>query len=230
MAKVQQLIEVDYRSIEVIGRDVQDIRSAIDEATFARLFMAISNLEGSADRTVAEIAAREEEKLTQLGPVIERVNNEALAIAIDRAFDIASRNGMFAPPPEEMGGMPIEIEFTSILAQAQKMIGMQQTERALGFVASVDQATQGRRGVFDNIDTDRLVSDVWTRAGASPDALRDPRERDKDRQAAAEQARAQQAAEQMSSLKDGAAGVKDLAETPVKGGDASLFDKMIGAA
>ena len=228
MAKVQKLLDLDPRSIEIIGKDVNECKADIDEATFARLFMAISNLEGSADRTVAEIAAREEEKLTQLGPVIERVNNEGLAIAIDRAFDIAVRNEMLAPPPPELGGMPIEIDFTSILAQAQKMVGIQQTERALSFVATLDQSTGGSRGVWDNVDTDKLVTDIWTRTGASPEALRDDRVRDQDRAQAAEQARAAQATAQMGDAKAGAEAVKTLAETPVDGGDATFFDKLIG--
>jgi len=227
-ANVKPLFEVDYRAIEIIGRDAQEIRNAIDEATYARLFMAISNLEGSADRTVAEIAAREEEKLTQLGPVIERVNNEKLAIALDRAFDIAARNNMLPPPPEELQGMPIEVDFISILAQAQRMIGMQQTDRALAFTAQINQVT-GTTTATENLDVDELVRDYWDRAGAPPKGLRDPAERDADRQAAAQQAAAMRAAEMAKAAQPAANAMQTMAQTPVGDGEATLFDRLTGA-
>lgn len=227
-AKVEPLWQTDYRAIEVIGRDQLQAREAIDEATYARLFMAISNLEGSADRTVAEIAAREEEKLTQLGPVIERVNNEKLAVALDRAFDIAARNNMLPPPPEELYGMPVEVDFISILAQAQRMIGMQQTDRAIGFVGGLNQLT-GSTAASENIDVDELVRDYWDRAGAPPKGLRDPKERDADRQAQAQQAAAMRAAEMAKVAAPAAGAAKALAETPVAGGDSTLFDRLTGA-
>lgn len=227
-ANVKPLFAVDYRAIEVISRDAQEIRNAIDEATYARLFMAISNLEGSADRTVAEIAAREEEKLTQLGPVIERVNNEKLAVALDRAFDLAARNGMFPEPPEELQGMPIEVDFISILAQAQRMIGMQQTERALAFTAQLNNVT-GSTAASENLDVDGLVRDYWDRAGAPPKGLRDPADRDAERQARAQEAAAMRAAEMAKAAQPAANAMQTLAGTPAPDGQSSLFDRLTGA-
>lgn len=230
MAGVKEVWKVDYRAIGEIRQDQADLRDIIDEATYARLFMLISRLDSSsAERTVPEIVAREEEKITQLGPVIERVNNEKLAIALDRAFDIAAFNDRLPEPPQELESMPLELDFTSILAQAQKMIGLQQSERAVGFVGNVEKAFPGS-GASDNINTDKLVIDYWDRAGAPPEALRDERERDGLRADRAQQQRAQAAAAQMPDLKAGAEGVKALAETPVAGGSASFFDKIINAS
>jgi hypothetical protein len=61
--------------------------------------MAITNMSGIQPRNVEEIAARNEEKLTQLGPVIERVNNEKLQVAIERAFGIMQRMHLLPPSP-----------------------------------------------------------------------------------------------------------------------------------
>lgn len=226
--KIEPLFEVDYRTIQVIGADQQDIREAIDDATYARLFMAISNLEGSADRTVAEIAAREEEKLTQLGPVIERVNNEKLAVALDRAFDIAARNNMFPPPPPDLEGMPIEIDFISILAQAQRMVGMQQTDRAVMFAGRINEITGSTMGT-DNLDPDALVRDYWDRAGAPPAGLKDPEARDQERAAAAQQAQAMRAAEMAKAAAPAAGAMQAMAQTPVGDGSSTLFDRLTGA-
>lgn len=230
MQSVKEVWKVDYRMIGEIRQDQNDLRDIIDDATYARLFMLMSRLgDSSADRTVPEIVAREEEKLTQLGPTIERTNNEKLSPALDRAFDIASRNEMLPPPPPELEGMPLELDFTSILAQAQKMIGLQQTERATGFVGQVETAFPGS-GAGDNIDTDKLIADYWERSGAPPEAMRDPKDRDAMRASRAQQQQAAQTAAQMPDLKAGAEGVKALAETPVQGGAASFFDKIINAS
>lgn len=223
-AQVKPIFQVDYRAIEVIGRDAAELRDAVDEATYARLFMAISSLDGSADRTVMEIAKREEEKLTQLGPVIERVNNEKLAVALDRAFDIAARNSMLPDPPEEIQDMPIEIDFVSILAQAQRMIGMQQTERALGFTA---QLANAKPEVLDNLDGDALMRDYWDRAGAPALGLKDERARDQDRAARAQQARMEKAAAMAPAMQQGAEAARTMAETPVRGGQSNLFDSLM---
>jgi len=227
-AVVKELMRADYRSIEIIGRDAKELREAVDDATYARLFMSISNMQGSQDRTVSEIAARQEEKLTQLGPVIERVNTEKLQVAIDRAFDIAARNEMLPPPPQELEGMEIQIDFVSILAQAQRMIGMAQTERALGFVGSLEQLIPGC-GAGDNIDTDALVSDYWDRAGAPAQGLRGEDVRDGIRQQKAQAAQQEKMAALAPAMQSGAAAARDMAETPVAGGDRTLFDSLIGA-
>lgn len=226
MAQIKELYKADYRAIEVIGRDAMECRDAIDEATYARLFMAISSMEGSADRTVPEIAAREEEKLTQLGPVIERVNTEKLQVAVDRAFDIAARNNMLPPPPEELEGLALSIDFISILAQAQRMIGMQQTERALGFVGSLESLIPGC-GAGDNIDTDALVADYWDRAGAPAQGLRDTKVRDQMRADAAQQKQTERMAQMAPALAQAAGAAQTMAETPVAGGERTLFDGLI---
>ena len=223
-AQVKPIFQVDYRAIEVIGRDAKELRDAVDDSTYARLFMAISNMEGSADRTIMEISKREEEKLTQLGPVIERVNGEKLAVALDRAFDIAARNAMLPEPPEEIHDMPIEIDFVSILAQAQRMIGMQQTDRALGFTAQIAQLDPS---VVDNVDGDALMRDYWDRAGAPAIGLKDERKRDEDRAARAQQAKMAQMAQMAPAVQQGADAVRTMADTPVQGGQSTLFDTLM---
>lgn len=223
-AQVKPIFQVDYRAIEVIGRDAAELRDAVDESTYARLFMAISSLDGSADRTIMEISKREEEKLTQLGPVIERVNNEKLGVALDRAFDIAARNAMLPEPPEEIQDMPIEIDFVSILAQAQRMIGMQQTERALSFTAQLAQVDPS---VSDNVDGDALMRDYWDRAGAPALGLRDERERDANRAARAQQAQMEKAAAMAPAMAQGADAMQTMAQTPVQGGQSTLFDSLM---
>jgi hypothetical protein len=95
--------QIDPRAITEIVQDIERCTNSVDRLAYADVFNAITNLEGSADRTVPEINARLEEKMTQLGPVIERVNNEKLSVAIDRTFGIApgqAAQGRFRVDPD----------------------------------------------------------------------------------------------------------------------------------
>jgi hypothetical protein len=74
---------VDYRTVEVLRADVTEIRQAVDRHFFVDLFLAITGMDGVQPRNEQEIFSRESEKLTQLGPVIDRVNVEKLGVAID---------------------------------------------------------------------------------------------------------------------------------------------------
>ena len=160
--------------------------------------------------------------------MIERVNTEKLQVAIDRAFDIAARNQMLPPPPEELEGMPIQIDFISILAQAQRMIGMSQTERAIGFVGTLEKLIPGC-GAGDNLDTDALVADYWDRAGAPAQGMKDTAVRDQQRQQRAQQAAAERTAAMVPALEGAAGAAQTMANTPVAGGDRTLFDSLMQA-
>ena len=54
----------------------------------------------------------------------ERLNDELLDPLIDRTFAIMLRVGLIPPPPQQLQGQSIKVEYTSILAQAQKLLGI----------------------------------------------------------------------------------------------------------
>jgi hypothetical protein len=54
--------------------------------------------------TAREVAERHEEKLLQLGPVMERLQDELLDPLIRRAFGILWRGGYLPEPPKSSGG------------------------------------------------------------------------------------------------------------------------------
>ena len=168
--KIEVIYQAPYQAIGLVGEDVQGCRRAIDEASYADLFMAISEREGVQPLNDLESTLRNDEKMTQLGPVIEGVNNDMLAVAVDRAFGIALRGDLLPPAPEEIEGLPIDIEFISVLAQAQKMMGAGQVERSLALVGAV---AQFQPDVIDMIDGDAIVQDHWDRSGAPAIGIRD---------------------------------------------------------
>lgn len=218
-AGIQPVYQMPYQSIGVIREDVIDARQAIDRMTFADLFMAITNMAGVQPRNVEELVRRHEEQLTQLGPVTDRANFELLQVMSDRVVDILGQRGdllnQLPDPPQEMQGEDIATDFTSVLTQAQRMLGIGQTERAVSFVGNMAAAFPE---AADNIDVDAVVSDYWDRSGAVAAGLRDPKVRDKMR---ADRAAAQQREEMVNTLpavKDGAEAARLLAETDLGGG------------
>jgi hypothetical protein len=204
--------ELPWQVLGAVAEDVQRLEQKVNEATYADLFMAITNMQGVQPRNIEEIAARNEEKLTQLGPVIERVNNEKLEVAIDRTFGIMSRMGLLPPAPDavrEAGG-ELRTEFVSILTQMQRMVGLGQIERTVGFIGSL---TASSPEALDKLDVDEAIDEYADRAGAPPKLIRS-----KD---AVEEIRAQRAQQQnmdrmiaaAPAVKDGADAAATMAET-----------------
>jgi hypothetical protein len=185
--------EVPYEAIGAIREDVEALKRSTEELFYADLFMAITNMQGIQPRNLEEIAARNEEKLTQLGPVIESVNNEKLEPAIDRIFSIMERKGLLPPAPEEMRDSPeIKVDFISILTQMQRMVGLGQIERGMGFIGNL---MGGFPEVRHKIDVYEIVDEYWDRAGAPPKALRSTEDATADADAEAQNAQAAAAAE-----------------------------------
>jgi len=190
--------QVPYQAVAAIGQEMDKCRAQIDSLAFADLFNAITNMAGIQPRTVEEIAARNEEKLTQLGPVIERVANEKLQVAIERGFGILQRGGFLPPVPAALSDRPINVEFVSILQQMQRMVGLGQ------------------------IDFDEAVDEYGYRAGAPARLIRPEREVAALRKARAAQAATSQALAAMPAMKAGADAARLLAATDLGNGDSLL--------
>lgn len=201
--------EMPYQAIEAILQDMQRVTQTIDALTYADLFMAITNMQGIQPRNMEEIASRNEEKLTQLGPVIERVNVEQLEKVIDRTFGIMARKGMFPPAPEGLQGKPIKVDYVSILAQMQRMLGIGQLERTVGFIVS---AAGANPEALDKLNMDEAIDEYADRAGAPPRIIRGDSEVQQIRQRRAQQQQMAQAAAMAQPAKDGTQALLNVAK------------------
>lgn len=220
---VQPVYVPAYQILPAISEEIGRCKEAIDRLFYADLFMAITNMQGIQPRNMEEIASRNEEKLTQLGPVIERVNTEKLEVAIDRAFGIMQRKGLLPPPPEALAGTDLKINFVSILTQMQRMVGIGQIERTAGFVGNL-------AGVFpeavDKINVDEMIDEYAERAGAPARLIRSTDEVAQIRAQRAQQQAAQQAAANAPAIRDGAEAARLLSETDT--GNGSLLEALAG--
>lgn len=109
--------EVNPR-IEEFSATILQIQQRTREGFFNDLFAMLEQV--NKQMTAYEVAARNQEKLQVLGPVVERLQNEALAPAIKRIFHIMERKGVLPPLPPSLVGVPLGIEYVGVLALAQK--------------------------------------------------------------------------------------------------------------
>jgi hypothetical protein len=124
---------------------------------------------------------------------------------------------MLPPPPEDLPGQELKIEFVSILAQMQRMIGLGQIERTLGFAGSL---AAGNPDVMDLIDGDETLREYADRAGTPPRLMRDAETVAKIRAGRAQQQRMQQMLAAAPAVKDGAEAFAKLSAAGVGQGGA----------
>lgn len=117
---------------------------------------------------VEAVIEMKKEKLLMLGPVLERLNDEALNPLIDRVFSIMARKNMLPPPPDVMQGMPLRIEYISVMAQAQKSIGLTSLSQTVGFIG---QLAQFKPEALDKLDVDEAIDAFSEMSGVSPTVI-----------------------------------------------------------
>jgi hypothetical protein len=173
------------------------------------------------------VAERHEEKLLMLGPVIERLDNEALNPLVDNAFDQLLMAGALPPPPPDLHGQSLEVVYTSVLAQAQRAVATNGVDR---FVGNLGQIASFKPGVLDNFNEDEWARSYSDMLGVAPNLIVPSNQvaiiRD-------QRAKAQAAAQQAAMLEQTSAAARNLGATPTTGGNAAsdimnLFAQGVG--
>ncbi|MEO4014812.1 portal protein [Pseudomonas rossensis] len=226
-AKFAPLYEVNPAWLGQLRGEIEADSEIIDTAFFVDLFLMVSQMDSV--RTAYEIATRKEEKLLMLGPTLERQTDDLLDPLVDMYFNqmleqsIPRWSGMLPgaplipPPPKELAGLDLRVEFTSILAQAQKAIGVSSIERAIGFAGQVATTTQSL-AALDLLDSDEALRQYFELIGTPPTLVRA-----EDAVAAIreQRAQAQQAQQMQQELGSVIQGAQMLSQTDT-GGDNAL--------
>jgi hypothetical protein len=203
-----------------LSADIVQVQTRIREIFYNPLFNMISQLDTV--RSATEIDARREEKLVLLGGVLERFENEALNPGIKRIYSIMMKKGLLPPPPEELKGFDIKIEYESILAVAQRAVSTAPTERFLGVVGNLAALVPG---VLDLPDFDLLLKNYARDIGVSAAGIRPEEAIAQTRDERKQQSSVQEALGAGDSL---AKSAKNLAGADVGGGQSVLSQLMGG--
>ena len=147
--------------------DIQDVRERIRGAFYADLFLMLANATDTR-MTATEVAERHEEKLLMLGPVLERLHNELLDPLIEVTFNRMLEAGILPPPPQELQGMDLNVEFVSMLAQAQRAVGTNSVDR---YVNSLGAVAGFKPDVLDKFDADQWADAYGDMLGVDPNMI-----------------------------------------------------------
>lgn len=195
-------LEVRADALPALGGELREHERRINDTFYASIWLMVANGQHDPKKTATEIAALQDEKMQQLGPVIERLGDELLDPLVDFTFDTMMRRGLLPPPPKELAGVDLRVDYISILAQAQKMTATVGIERLAGFVGNVAAV---REDVLDKVDFDEAVDAYADALGVPTRIVKDTEEAQAVREERAAQARAQAAAETANTMAQGAA-------------------------
>jgi hypothetical protein len=216
-AKIQKMVEIAPATMQVYRENINSIESKIRRNFHNELFLMIAS-EDPAKMTATEVLARKEEKMLMVGPTIERLEFEHLSPIVERVFAILARQGRLPPPPAGLENVEYKIDFVSLLAQAQKLIGAQSMQSYLGLaerVALVDP------GSVVKTDWDKYLEESADMVSLPSKVVRTEDEAAAIRNQLADQQAKQQ--EQMA-MAQGIENVNKLGNTP--SGDGTVLDKM----
>ena len=195
---VTPLFQVNLALDHLQGK-IQELTDRIKRAYAADLFLMLDSM--TQTMTAREVMERTQEKMQQLGPVVQRMQFEFLSKIIERVYAILDRAHVF-PEPEDadlaqmLAQEEIQIEYISPLAQAQKLSGLVNIEQAVSFTAQVAQFDPA---ALDKLNFPAAVDRYCDMLGA-PAAIRRTEDefeqiQKQKAEAAAQQQQAQQAAQ-----------------------------------
>lgn len=215
---IKSMFDVNL-NLQYLLEDIQDVRDRIKQSFFSDMFLMLAN-STNPQMTATEVAERHEEKLLMLGPVLERLNNELLYPLVEVTFTHMLEGGAVPPAPQEMQGQELNVEFVSMLAQAQRAIGTNSIDR---FVGSLGAVAQLKPDVLDKFDSDSWADAYSDMLGVDPNLIVASDRVAMIRDARAKAQAAQQQAEMMQQQSQTA---KNLAQSPTGGQPNGLQDVM----
>lgn len=193
--------------------DIKETQDRIKTAFYSDLFLMLHE----SDRrqiTAYEVAEKNQEKLIMLGPVLQRFNDELLKPLVNWVFKEMVSRGFVPPAPQELQDKELTVEFISLLAQAQEMVGIGGIERLAGFVGNLASIEPS---VVDKFNFEKAVDEYSTILGTPAEITNTDDEVAEKRKIRAEQQQMQQMAEMAPAMAQGAQAAKTLSETNLAG-------------
>lgn len=216
--------EAGLRTVYQINPNLAEMRQRINDKKediargfYADRFRALDAIERG--MTAREVYERTMENMRSVGPLVVKIQNEILDPLVRRTFNILLRAQLLPPIPPELAGQQINIEYVSLMAQAQKATRTSSLQEHLLFVGDLSKIDPA---VVDVVDADFAARWHGETLSIPTGVDRDP--------AAVQKMRAQRQAEKEQAAKiqhAGAlvAGAKTLADTKL--GQGSALDAIV---
>lgn len=212
---IEPLLNVNYRLSEHEAKQAQ-VRLRIQQAFHADTFRALLENPGRQPLTAREVEELHAEKMVDLIPVLEQSNQDLFDPLIDILFAYMLDAGLVPPPPEELEGQEIQVEYVSVMSQAQKLVGLSSMERFATFVTNLAAQT-GEEGLLDRVNFDAMIEAYGIGLSVPPEVIKSMEEVEAMR---AQRAAEQQQAQQLANIQAAAGAAKDLASADTSGENA----------
>ncbi|HZX69758.1 MAG TPA: portal protein [Rhodanobacter sp.] len=196
--------------------DIGAVEERIEHAFYNHLFRAISDMQGVQPRNQLELNQRDQERLLELGPVLEHMHEEFLAQVVSRTFEQAVRAHILPPAPKEIQGQFVKMKMISALATAQRSVSAGTIERVTTYVVGL--VSGGFQHAADNFDADAAVNEYADVTGLSPRLIKGAEVVAAERKIAADQAAQTQKAAQLQSMAETANTAAGAAASATKAG------------
>lgn len=222
------LYEPSPQWLPALSEDIQQVQQRINRAFFTDVFLMITQMDGVQPRNEMEIVERKGEKIQMLGPVIELFETEFASPAITRVMGIMARRRLLRPMPRSLQGLPIELQYVSMMKMAQRAAETVGIERTLAVAANLTEGAMaaGLPPPLRILNLDQTLRDYASKMGFPAKAILSPDEIKEHDQAQAQKAAADQMAQMALPAVQAAHG---LSEIDVGGGQSAL-GAMLGTS
>jgi hypothetical protein len=207
-------------SITELVQDIAATQYRIQRAFYEDMFLMLANNNMGQPITAEEVRERHEEKLLALGPVLERTNDELLDPLIDRIFSMMGDRGLIPEPPKELVNMDLRVEYISLMAQAQKLVGVVGLDRHLASVANLTQTWPEAK---HKVNINAAVDEYAEMLGVNPEVTVTTEDATAALQEEAELAERAAAAQEMQQM---GAGIASLAKAPATMPGGSVLEDL----
>lgn len=207
-AGVRPIYEINPH-LQELGAVIEATEERINQAYYKNVMQMFAGYDGP-QMTAAEVQAKTQDKLVALGPVLMQLNEELFDPLIERTYAIMHRKGLLPQPPPELGNQTIEIEYISVIAQAQKLVKTAGIERLAGFIGNLAGAIPP---VLDKFNSDNAIDCYADMLGVPPNVVNPNDQVKATRDAKAKAQQAQQMMENLPNMKAGADAVATVAST-----------------
>lgn len=187
--RIEPIININANSPQLVQQAVQTVEDKVRKAFHYDVFMMFTGDE-SKSMTATEILERKQVRLTQLGPVLERMQTELYGPMIDLIWERCWDVGILPQPPENLDpGEEVKIEYRAALAKASDLSRVTNIQQYLSFIGSVAQV---KPEVLELLDGDKLARITAEYLDVPPAILKPKKDVEAARQAQQQQAAQQQ--------------------------------------
>ena len=203
--KIEPILNINPGAPQLVQQALQWIEDKIKRAFHYDIFMMFTGDE-SKSMTATEVLERKQIRLTQLGPVLERMQSELFGPMIDLIWDRCVETGILPPPPQDLeGGEDVKVIYRAALAKASDLSRVTNIQQFVQFIGAIAQI---KPEIVSLIDADKVARLTAQYLDVPPEILKSEREVEAERQA---QAQAQQQQQQMAMMQQGASTASSVA-------------------